>query len=192
MYSNLFQMRKVIATFVIAATLSVKADKHAHAPTAGPAYSYYAPHPTTAAPAEAPSTTTSLPPPPLAPYDAYYDSLYHSPYQTYDAPSQQQEEPSYDSGGLYYYYYPTANEIVDDTTLVPETTTLVAASTVENDFQFSGLQKLFMILIGIGIAFPSTLALTSVKRRKRGKTKAKGYFGLLAGWLAHRRCWLLF
>jgi hypothetical protein len=124
MYSNLFQMRKVIATFVIAATLSAKADKHEHAPTAGPTYSYYAPHPTTAAPAEAPSTTTSLPPPPLAPYDAYYDSLYHSPYQTYDAPSQHQE-PSYDSGGLYYYYYPTANEIVDDTTLVPETTTLV-------------------------------------------------------------------
>ena len=67
---------------------------------------------------------------------------------------------------------PTTTEMPPaPTTLVPETTTLVAASTVKNDFQFSGLQKLFMILIGIGIAFPSTLALTTVKRRKRGKTK---------------------
>ena len=60
--------------------------------------------------------------------------------------------------------------------MIPETTTLAATESDEtvDDFQFSGLQKLFMILIGIGIAFPSTLALTSVKRRKRGKTKAKG------------------
>ena len=160
-------MNKVIATFVLAVVLSAagKADKH---PTPGPVYSYYAPHPTTSAPTEA--STTSLPPPPAAPYDAYYDSLYHSPYQSY-----QSQEPS-DSGGLYYYYYPTANEIIDDTTLVPETTTASAETdaAVQDDFQFSGLQKLFMILIGIGIAFPSTLALTSVKRRKRGKTKAKG------------------
>ena len=165
-------MNKVIATFVLAVVLLAagKADKH---PTPGPVYSYYAPHPTTSAPTEA--STTSLPPPPAAPYDAYYDSLYHSPYQSYQS---QEQEPSYDSGGLYYYYYPTANEIIDDTTLTPETTTTTSAdadsTAVQDDFQFSGLQKLFMILIGIGIAFPSTLALTSVKRRKRGKTKAKG------------------
>ena len=56
-----------------------------------------------------------------------------------------------------------------DTTLIPETTT--SAVETQDDFQFSGLQKLFMILIGIGIAFPSRLTLNTVKRRKRGKTK---------------------
>ena len=82
----------------------------------------------------------------------------------------QQEQQNYDSGGLYYYYYPTANEI-QDTTLIPETTTIAASDETQDDFRFSGLQKLFMILIGIGIAFPSQLTLNSVKRRKSGKTK---------------------
>ena len=75
-------MRKVRTTLIFAVAFFAskgRADKPL--PTAGPVYSYYAPHPTTTTAAPAP-TTANLPPLPPAPYDAYYDSLYHSPYES--------------------------------------------------------------------------------------------------------------
>ena len=149
---------KAHVVLLMAFFAKAKADKPLP-PTAGPVYSYYAPYPTTAS-TEAATSTTPLPPPPPAPYDSYYDS--------YNSPSQ--------SGGLYYYYYPTANEI-DDTNpeldLVETTTEAVAvleeaAPAVVEKFEFSPLQKLFMIMIGISLVFPAKYNITTVRKR-RGK-----------------------
>lgn len=138
---------------------------HHHHPTPGPVYSYYAPQPTTTTTTTTVETTT-IPPPPPAPYDAYYDSLYYNQHQAYDS-------PTYESGGLYYYYYPAAseNEIEDTlevTTLIPDEVVETEAPVVEEPFQFGPLQKLFIIFIGLALAFPSRLAV-DVRRRKRGK-----------------------
>ena len=146
-------MKKTVTLVLSVFVGAIFADKHP--PTPGPVYSYYAPYPSTTTTTEA-TTTTTIPPPPPAPYEPYYDSIYHS----------NSVDQSYDSGGLYYYYYPASeNEIEtgETTTVVPETTTVVA----EEPFAFSGLQKLFIILIGLSIAFPSRLAINTV-RRKRG------------------------
>lgn len=139
---------------------------HHHHPTPGPVYSYYAPQPTTTTTTTTVETTT-IPPPPPAPYDAYYDSLYYNQQPSYDS-------PTYESGGLYYYYYPAASENEIDDTL--ELTTLIPDEVVETEapaaeaepFQFGPLQRLFIILIGLSLAFPSRLSV-SVRRRKRGE-----------------------
>merc|ERR1719438_611350 len=162
---SLKKMKRVVLAISLIFGLAA-ADKPGHsAPTSGPVYSYYAPYPTTAPPAAPVEITSEIPPPPpvpeapaapAAPYDAYYDSLYYPSQQTYSA------ESTYDQGGLYYYYYP--NEI-EDTTL-PPTTTTTAAPEVKSNEEWYTLQKLFIIMVGLGLAFPSRLTLDTVRRKR--------------------------
>ena len=127
-------------------------DDHAHHPTPSPVYTYYAPYPTTPTTTTTTTTTTTLP------YIHHYD--------TFNAPTE-----VYESGGLYYYYYPNENEVDYYTTDEPlETTTVI--SEVEDECTgflgcgFGPLQKLFIILFGISLGFPSRLAVSV--RKKRG------------------------
>ena len=76
------------------------------------------------------------------------------------------DQTSYESGGLYYYYYPTDENTTDS--ILETTTAAVANEDEQADFDFSGLQKLMIILLGISLAFPSRISLDSVRKKRSG------------------------